>query len=53
VVIGLTGEPGSQMRMTCHICLRVPSKLTERIKDNAHYDWPCGCELLEHELTET
>jgi D-sedoheptulose 7-phosphate isomerase len=52
-VIGLTGEPGDQMRMACDLCLCVPSRSTARIQEMHIVIGHTICELLEDGLTET
>ena len=49
-VIGLTGEPGGQMRAACDICLCVPSKSTPRIQEMHITIGHAICELVEERL---
>ena len=49
-VIGLTGEPGGQMRAACDICLCVPSKSTPRIQEMHITVGHAICELVEERL---
>lgn len=49
-VIGLTGEPGGQMRTACDLCVCVPSKSTPRIQEMHITIGHAICELLEERL---
>jgi D-sedoheptulose 7-phosphate isomerase len=50
VVIGLTGEPGGQMRAACDLCLCVPTKSTPRMQEMHITIGHTICELLEERL---
>lgn len=49
-VIGLTGESGGEMRITCDLCLCVPSRSTARIQEMHITIGHTICELLEERL---
>ncbi len=51
-VIGMTGESGGQMRTTCDLCLRVPSRSTPRIQEMHILIGHTICEFLEMGLGE-
>lgn len=50
VTIGLTGEPGGQMKPCCDVLINVPSKITARVQELHLPVYHLICRLVEREM---
>ena len=50
VTIGLTGEPGGQMKPYCDVLINVPSKITARVQELHLPVYHLICRLVEREM---